>query len=163
MKVIIAGLIALIAMPGCSIYKAATAPAPVAVDNVKVGSSRPEVISVFGIPKRTDDDLSGQKVDMFEFIDGYHAGSKARIIVYVGGDVFTLGLAELVFWPMELAFLQGSEGRAVVTYGPDHMVTNVKVTTMDGQPWKDSSASKSSTAKSGDPGSSSMLISEPGQ
>jgi hypothetical protein len=163
MKIIIAGLIALIAMPGCSIYKAATAPPPVAVENVKVGSSRPEVISIFGIPKRTDDGLPGQKIDMFEFTDGYHAGSKARIIVYVGGDVVTLGLAELVFWPMELAFLQGSEGRAVVTYGPDNMVTNVTVTTRDGQAWKDSSASGSSTTKSGDHGISSPAISEPGQ
>jgi outer membrane protein assembly factor BamE (lipoprotein component of BamABCDE complex) len=52
-------------MAGCSIYKAATAPPPVPVDRVTVGTSRAEVMSVFGSPKNTDSAISG-KTDIYE-------------------------------------------------------------------------------------------------
>ena len=62
--------------------------------------------------------------------------SKSRILLYIAGDVFTAGLSELVFWPLELAWLDGTEGRAVATYGSDNKVQIVKITTKDGKPWE---------------------------
>jgi hypothetical protein len=121
-------------MVGCSIYKAATAPPPVAVDRVTVGTSRAEVMSVFGSPKNTDSAISG-KTDIYEFIDGNNGASKLRILPYIAADVFTLGLAELVLWPLELSVLQGSEGRAVVTFDADNVAKVVKVTEKNGSPW----------------------------
>ena len=135
MKKIILWLM-LMAMPlqGCSIYKAATAAPPVEVDNVKVGSTRPTLLATLGTPKMTEvsDD---QRTDVFEFISGHHGASKARILLYLAGDFFTLGLAELVFWPMELALLQGKEGRVVASYGSDDVVQKVLLLKKDGSAW----------------------------
>jgi hypothetical protein len=36
---------------------------------------------------------------------------------------------------MELALLQGSEGRAIVTYDPDNKAKTIIVTKKDGSPW----------------------------
>jgi hypothetical protein len=121
----------------CSIYKASTAPPPVPVDNVKIGSPRSDVLATFGTPKSID--TSGNdRIEMYEFTDGHHGATKARILLYIGGDLFTLGLAELIFWPMELAVLKGAEGRAVVTYSKDETVKTIKVTDKNGKPWETS-------------------------
>jgi hypothetical protein len=120
---------------GCSIYKAATAPPPIAVDQVKTGSSRSEVMSVLGTPKASDV-VREERTDVYEFIDGFDSAAKFRIVPYIAADFFTIGLAELVLWPMEVALLQGSEGRAVVTYGDDNRAKNVVVLKRDGSPWR---------------------------
>ena len=121
---------------GCSIYKSAHAPPPVPVDIIKAGSSRAEVMSIFGLPKTSDMVVSNERTEIYEFIDGNPDASKLRIIPYIGADFFTLGLAELVLWPMEIAFLQGSEGRAVVTFDQDNKAKTVMVTKKDGTPWQ---------------------------
>lgn len=135
MKRLIAVLLIACASQGCSIYKAATAPPPVPVGSVKPGSTRAEVMSVFGLPKNSEQAQSSDRTDVYEFIDGNHEGSKLRIIPYIGADFFTLGLAELVLWPIEVALLQGSEGRAVVTYDQDNRAKSIIVTKKDGSPW----------------------------
>jgi len=132
-------LVILISLPqfGCSIYKAANAPPPVPVENVKIGSTRNDVLSTFGTPKNID--TSGNdRIEMYEFVDGHHGASKVRILLYIAGDFFTLGLTELVFWPMELAVLKGSEGRAVVTYSKDETVKTITVTDKNGNAWETS-------------------------
>ena len=123
------------AMQGCSVYLAATAPGPVAVEEVKVGSTRAEAVAVFGMPVQSTVH-QGISTDVFEFIDGNPSASKLRILLYIAGDLLTVYLTELVFWPMELEMFQGTEGRAVVKYGPDDVVQSVHVTRRDGSPWK---------------------------
>jgi hypothetical protein len=91
-------------------------------------------MSVFGSPKNTDSAISG-KTDIYEFIDGNNGASKLRILPYIAADVFTLGLAELVLWPLEISVLQGSEGRAIVTFDADNVAKVVKVTKKNGSPW----------------------------
>ena len=136
MRLFMALLLMATAAQGCSIYKAATAPPSVAVDNVKAGSTRFEVMSVFGTPKSSDVAQSNERTDVYEFIDGNGDAAKLRIIPYIGADFLTAGLAELVLWPLELATLQGSEGRAVVTYDQENRAKTVIVTKKDGSPWK---------------------------
>jgi hypothetical protein len=135
MRLFIALLLMTTAAQGCSIYKAATAPPSVPVDTVKTGSTRAEVMSVFGTPKSTDVIQSNERTDVYEFIDGNPGAAKLRIIPYIGADLFTIGLAELVLWPLELAAMQGSEGRAIVTYDQNNRATTVIVTKKDGSPW----------------------------
>jgi outer membrane protein assembly factor BamE (lipoprotein component of BamABCDE complex) len=136
MRILMTLLLIATVAPGCSIYKAATAPPPVPVDIIKAGSSRAEVMSVFGLPKTSDMATSNERTDVYEFIDGNNEASKLRIIPYIGADVFTLGVAELVLWPMEIALLQGSEGRAVVTFDQENKAKSVMVTKRDGTPWQ---------------------------
>lgn len=139
MKQAIAILFVMMVTGGCSIYKAATAPGPVAVETVQVGITRAEVFSVYGVPNHTQTN-SGIRTDTFYFIDGYPTGSKSRIALYVAGDVITLGLAEVIFWPLEIAVLEGTEGKAVVTYDSNDYVKSHIVTTKAGEPWQEASA-----------------------
>ena len=120
---------------GCSIYKAATAPTPVALEDVAPGANRIHIVGALGVPKSTET-KNNTRIDVHEFVDGSDSATKARIVLYIAGDVFTIGLAELVFWPMELGFGQGTGGRAVVTYGMDDIAKSVLLTKLDGSPWK---------------------------
>ena len=67
------------------------------------------------------------------------------MLLYLAGDLVTLGLAELVFWPMESVLMQGSKGRAIVVYGPDLIVRSVSVTRKDGSPWTMSAQAEDKT------------------
>ena len=119
---------------GCSIFAAAHAPAPLNLENLKPGMSRGAVISVLGSPLSSET-IGGQRTDVFEFRDGYQLWTKSRIILYGAGDFFTLGLAELILWPLELMVFQGTEGRAVVTYASDEKASQLQLTHLDGAPW----------------------------
>ena len=144
MKLLMAWCLVLCLAYGCSIYKAATAPPPVPVELVKAGSSRADVISVFGRPTGSGK-IDRQQLETFEFIDGSSTGSKGRVLLYLAGDLVTLGLAELVFWPMESVLMQGSKGRAIVVYGPDLIVRSVSVTRKDASPWTMSAQAEDKT------------------
>ena len=87
---------------------------------------------MFGTPKSSDVVQSNERTDVYEFIDGNDDAAKLRIIPYIGADFFTGGLAELVLWPLELATMQGSEGRAVVTYDQENRAKTVLVTKKTG-------------------------------
>ena len=127
-----------LALPGCSIYKAATAPDPIVLDNIKVGANRTAIVGTLGVPK-TSETKQDVKTDVFEFVNGSHSGTKARIIAYIAGDIFTAGIAEILFWPIELAAGQGTQGRAVVTYGMDDIARSVLLLKSDGSPWESES------------------------
>jgi hypothetical protein len=104
------------------------------LNQVKVGAPRNTIISVLGSPKTTEKQ-NDMRTDMHEFVDGYSAESKSRVILYIVGDFFFLGLTELIFWPIELGIGQGIEGRAVITYGPDNVSKSILMTKMDGSLW----------------------------
>lgn len=120
--------------PGCSIYRASTAPSPIPLKEVQAGVDRNRIIAVLGMPRSTEVNADHERTDMHEYIDGNPQESKARILLYVAGDLFTLGLAELIFWPLELSMLQGAEGRAVISYDRGGIAKNVFLTKMDGSP-----------------------------
>ena len=122
-------------LSGCSIYKAATAPPPMMLDNVKTGADRITIVGTLGVPKLSEA-KGDSKIDVHEFVSGSQEGTKARIGLYIAGDLFTIGLAELIFWPIELRFGQGTAGRAVVTYGNDDIAKSVLFAKADGSPWR---------------------------
>src|SRR5690349_4133107 len=98
--------ILVLSQSACSIYKAASQPGPADLEGIGTGTPRQTLISKVGAPKFSDIDPHGRKQDMFEFESGMHSASKARIILYAAADVFTLGLAELVLWPVELTVME---------------------------------------------------------
>jgi len=110
------GLICLtINFSGCSIYEAVHAPTPVEYKQVNVGIGRAETIERLGFPKMTDQ-KNAFKIDSFEFLDGYSSESKARIVLYLAGDIVTASLAELIFWPIEANVFDGKKCSGTVTY-----------------------------------------------
>ncbi|MEY4704393.1 MAG: hypothetical protein RL042_589 [Nitrospirota bacterium] len=122
----------MVAQSACSVYKAATQPPPADLQGVGVGTSRQELIQRLGAPKFSDTDAQGRKQDSFEFYSGMHSASKSRIILYVAADVFTLTLAELILWPMELTVMERATCNGFATYDQSQKVEAWKVSQKDG-------------------------------
>ena len=100
----------------CSISRAANQPPPADLQGLGVGTSRLEVIQRLDAPKFSETDAEGKKQEAYEFQSGMHGASKLRIIFYLAGDIVTLGLAEFIFWPIELTLLKSATCNATVTY-----------------------------------------------
>ena len=128
----IAMALVILAYSGCSVYKASTQPGPADLTGLGIGSPRQEVITKLGAPKFSDTDPQGRKQDTFEFESGLHQASKARVILYLAADFFTLTLAEVILWPMELTVMERAKCIAFVTYDPTQKVETWKVTQKDG-------------------------------
>lgn len=120
------------AQSACSIYKASTQPPPADLVGIGIGTSRQEIIQRLGAPKFSDTDPQGRRQDLFEFQSGMHGASKARIILYIAGDLVTLGLAELIFWPMELTVMNSATCNASANYDSSQKVDVWKLTQKDG-------------------------------
>jgi hypothetical protein len=98
-----AGAVALsCALSGCSVYMEANRPDPVDLAQFKPGEKRIEVVKVIGSPPATVPD-SGQSCDIYKlYTHGPGGGGKAAAAFGEGvTDVFTLGLAEVVWTPVE--------------------------------------------------------------
>lgn len=116
----------------CSVYKAATQPPPADLQGIGVGTPRQELILRLGAPKFSDTDQQGHKQDIFEFASGLHGASKARIILYLAGDFFTLFLAEIIFWPMELTVMEKAICNGFAVYDGNQKVETWQVSQKDG-------------------------------
>ncbi len=114
-KIIIAVACAAL-LNGCSAYKVFTQPGPADLTGIGVGTPRQELFGRLGAPKMFDTAANGNKQDIFEFQSGLHQASKVRAVFYAAADVFTLSLAELIFWPMEMTFLESATCTGVATY-----------------------------------------------
>lgn len=100
----------------CSIAWALKQPPPKDIEGLGIGSTRDHVIGRLGIPKLSEIDPQGRKQDMFEFQSGMHQLSKFRVLPYFAADFITLGLAEIILWPMELTVMKDATCQAVATY-----------------------------------------------
>lgn len=131
-RLVSVGLSLLLLTPGCSIYKAATAPSSVDTSSLQPGMPRSHVMSVLGYPRSTEV-VNGERTEMYEYVNGSDGASKVRILLYAAGDLLTIFLAELIFWPAELALGQGTDERAVAIYAQDDKVRQIRITTKDGK------------------------------
>jgi len=111
---------------------AAKAPEPVEYKEITVGGTRLEAMSRLGLPKISNR-KGNYKIDTYEFFDGYHSASKARIILYLAGDIFTLGLAEFIFWPLEATVFDGDRCRATVIYDDNDKIVGYDVLDNDSE------------------------------
>lgn len=118
---------------GCSVYKVITRPGPADIAGIGIGTARQQLISRLGPPKIVDSDKKGRKVDFFEFQSGAHQASKVRAIPYLAADVFTVALAELLLWPLELTVFDASTCIATATYGDDYKVEDWMLSKKSGE------------------------------
>lgn len=121
MKKIFLVCIALCMTNGCSVYKVLSQPEPANLSGLGIGSKRDEIITRIGAPKFSDTNKDGHKQDVFEFQSGTDNLSRMRALFYLGGDVVTASLAEVVFWPIELTLLEAAQCQAVVSYDTDYV------------------------------------------
>lgn len=116
------------ALMGCSVYKVLTQPGAANISDIGIGTRREEIITRLGAPKFGDTDKNGNKQDIFEFQSGFHQASKIRALPYLAADVFTLTLAELVLWPLELTAMDSATCIGIATYDPMLKVDSWSVT-----------------------------------
>jgi hypothetical protein len=116
---------------GCAAYQAIKQPGPADLSGIGVGTPRQTIVSRLGPPKMIDTLKDGTKQDMFEFQSGLHQASKARAVLYIAGDVFTLGLSEIIFWPLELTVMDSAKCTAMAIYDENYNVTSWSVTDTD--------------------------------
>ena len=109
-------LVAALILPACSVYKAASQAGPADLTGIGIGSPRQELISKLGTQKLVDTTENGSKQDVFEFPSGMHQAAKFRIIPYLAADVFTLGLAEAILWPLEISVMDSATCTGIATY-----------------------------------------------
>jgi len=110
---------------GCSVVMAARQPDKKNLKTLEIGTPRNNVVAEFGSPASTETDSQGNKVDIFQFKQGFNTATKAtRSLVHGVADVFTLGLWEVVGTPAEAIF--GGKDMAVkVTYDKDEKIKDV--------------------------------------
>jgi len=87
----------LLGLPGCAVYKVATAPAQKDLTVLKPGTARDRVIAELGPPVRTET-IGDSRKDVFTFIQGSSTASKSGMAATIAAlDIASLGAAELAF------------------------------------------------------------------
>lgn len=123
-KRILAILLPLLFVQGCSVYMAANQPDKRNMDLFSVGTPRNLVMAEFGLPIATSE-KDGKKVEIYSFVQGYSTGAKVgRTIGHGVADVLTLGLWEVVGTPTEATF-DGDKTVMQVTYDKDDRIEEV--------------------------------------
>jgi len=115
MKKIVLALV-MLSLSGCSVYKVMSQEGPADLNGLGVGSSRQELIQRLGYPKITDVAANGDKQDIFEFRSGVNQAAKLRFLPYLAADVFTIGLAEIVLYPLEASLFDSATCIGIATY-----------------------------------------------
>jgi hypothetical protein len=114
----------LILTSGCAVFMAAKQPSKKDVSVFRVGNPRALILAEFGLPLITEE-KNGKKVEIFKFVQGYSAGTKAgRAVLHGTADVLTLGLWEVVGTPAEGTFT-GNDIAYQVTYDEDERISEV--------------------------------------
>lgn len=118
----ILGMVALLSSLGCASIVAMQISGPVEDQSISPGMHRSEVESILGEAKRNEYPESPGSMVRFDYGNGPHQASKARILVYIAGDIFTLFLTEFVFWPIELYAKSRSKRVATGYFDPQNIL-----------------------------------------
>lgn len=110
--------------PGCATWVAVSMPGPAQDDQIQVEMSRSEVETVLAQTPTSMYENKGMTEARYEYSDGPPEWSKLRALVYVAGDVFTLFLSELIFWPIELTAESRIQRIAVAEYSDDNKLAS---------------------------------------
>jgi hypothetical protein len=99
---LVAAMLSCAVTSGCSVALEATRPDPVNLSSVPTGTDRLQVVGKLGAPVSTVKN-GDQSCDVFSvYTRGPGAGGKAAIAAGEAvADVFTLGLSEVLFTPVE--------------------------------------------------------------
>ena len=126
-------LLLLVTQPGCATYTALSMDGPTDDGSVVVGMHRRDVERILQVPPSSEYEDHGLMVVRYEYSDGPPGGSKVRSLVYVAGDVFTLFLTELIFWPIELYADKRIKRVAIAEYDTDNALVDWTIERPDGE------------------------------
>lgn len=116
----------LLVVGGCSPVMEATRPNPVDLSDVTVGSKRIDVVSKLGAPEATVKD-GDNACDIYKlYTHGPNGIERAGVAVFEGAaDVFTIGLAEILFFPTEIA-TKNEKHTVTMCYDGNNVLTSGK-------------------------------------
>jgi len=120
-------VLVLVTQTSCSVYWALKQPPPMDLEGLGVGTTRQQLLARLGPPQFSETDAQGRKQDIFEFHSGMHQATKARAFLYAAADFFTLCLAELILWPMEMTLMKDATCNAAATYDESQKVDSWNV------------------------------------
>jgi len=121
------GLLLAFCLSGCGAVLEATRDTPVNLEHVAVGESRVNVMADLGAPVSTVKNGTND-CDVYKLCtEGPGAAGKGAIAAgEVVADIFTLGLTELIFTPVEAA-TRGCLHTVMACYGPDNKLASLNV------------------------------------
>ena len=106
-------------MSGCAQVMAIKQPKPFTPTSAIVGAQRTTIIGELGQPV-TSEEHTNSLTDAYKYVDGgskNNGGSKTvRVILYTGGDLFTLWLDQIIWMPMEKFGFSGTDHVLTVDY-----------------------------------------------
>jgi hypothetical protein len=126
-------LAAMAGATGCATYVALKMPGPARDREVTTGMERREVERVLGVGAASQYESAGREVVRYEYADGPPQGTKVRSVLYVGADVFSLFLSELIFWPIELYADKRIRRVGTAEYDHDDLVVSWTVMRVGGE------------------------------
>jgi len=125
--------LAIVSQIGCATYYASKMPGPKNDEAIRIGMSRSEVETLLAVGAASQyQDRDGVTV-RYDYGDGPHEASKARVVLYIAGDVFTAFLSELVFWPIEAYATNRTKRVGTAHFDRDNRLSTWRVTRPSGE------------------------------
>jgi hypothetical protein len=118
-----AGIASLLMLSGCSVAMALHGHQEPNFEAFEPGSTRKQVEIQLGTPLSTASLTDGTKEDTYKYEMG-NSPNGARATLYFYYDVFTIGLTEVLFTPIEL--FQGHDEETKIVYSSDDRVLDIK-------------------------------------
>jgi hypothetical protein len=104
---------------GCADIMAIKQPSPFTPSTLVTGTKRVDIIGELGQPVTSETHTNGL-TDAYKYVDGgskNNGGSKTvRVILYTGGDLCTLFLAEIIWMPTEIIGFAGTDHAVTVDF-----------------------------------------------
>jgi outer membrane protein assembly factor BamE (lipoprotein component of BamABCDE complex) len=114
-------------LSSCSIYMAANQPGRKDLAVLTEGMAQAAVQAELGNPAWSGKDSQGFDIEIFQFVQGYSGGARAaRALWHTAADTFSLGLWELIGFPIE-SHHSGTKMNVIVTYDEQQRVKSVKL------------------------------------
>ncbi len=102
MRQIVISLLLLPLFSGCSVYLAASGSKEPDFSKLALGMRRAVVEQEFGPAREEKANPDGGSTAIYRYTLGDQS-SAGRAILYLVGDIFTICLAEYLFWPLEIS------------------------------------------------------------